>query len=274
MRVINTIAELRKELADQRGVVLVPTMGNLHDGHLSLVKIARARDACVVTSIFVNPLQFAPHEDFAEYPRTLERDCAELSAAGTDIVFAPTVEEIYPETQVTTLHPPSDLADILEGQVRPGFFRGVCTVVLKLFNIVQPKIAVFGRKDYQQQLIISNMIRQLALPIELIAGDIVRDTTGLSLSSRNSYLTESQRVEAAQLNRALCTVVAAIRAGRTDWSVIEQLAVASLRARGWQPDYVSIRRRDNLAIPAAGVPMVVLGAARIGGIRLIDNVEL
>src|SRR6202790_5163432 len=198
MQIIRTIAELRAAQRAKRRPVLVPTMGNLHAGHLSLVRVARERGDLVVASIFVNRLQFAPHEDFATYPRTFERDCELLAAAGCDIVFAPADDEVYPEPQGYTVHPPPELADILEGQVRPGFFTGVCTVVLKLFNMVEPTVAVFGKKDYQQLLVIRRMVRQLALPVELVPAEIVRDASGLALSSRNGYLDGSQRSEAAQ----------------------------------------------------------------------------
>jgi len=171
-------------------------MGNLHEGHLSLVRIARERDGMAVASIFVNPLQFAPHEDFAKYPRTLERDCELLAAGGCDLVFAPSEQEVYPNPQVYKVHPPSRLADILEGHVRPGFFTGVCTVVLKLFNMVQPAAAVFGKKDYQQLLVVRNLVQQLALPIEIVPAETIRDYSGLALSSRNGYLNDIERVEA------------------------------------------------------------------------------
>ena len=274
MLVIHKIADLRRALVGKQDVALVPTMGNLHGGHLSLVKLARDSGGCVVTSIFVNPLQFAPHEDFAQYPRTLERDAALLASAGVDIVFAPTVEEMYPDMQGFVVEPPAELADILEGEIRPGFFIGVCTVVLKLFNMVQPTIAVFGRKDYQQQLIIKNMVRQLALPIKLRMGDIVRDTDGLALSSRNNYLSESERVQGVQLVECLREVGNFVRSGRSDWPVIEREACESLRQRGWQVDYISIRLCEDLSAPRHGDALLVLGAARIGVTRLIDNVEI
>jgi pantoate--beta-alanine ligase len=226
-----------------------------------------------VTSIFVNPLQFAPHEDFAEYPRTLERDCELLSGVGCDIVFAPSAQEMYPEAQEYKLVPPPGLADILEGSVRPGFFTGVCTVVLKLFNIVQPGVAVFGKKDYQQLLVIKNMIRQMALQIEIVPAETVRDAGGLALSSRNGRLSEPLRVEAAQLHGALQKIGDALRSGRTDLRQLEQAAVASLTARGWQPDYVTVRRRTDLSTPVEMKSVVVLGAAKLGATRLIDNLE-
>ena len=278
MQIIRTIAELRAALQPGRKRILVPTLGNLHAGHLSLVRIARERGERVVTSIFVNRLQFAPHEDFATYPRTFERDCELLAAGGCDIVFAPGDGEIYPEPQECTVRPPAQLTDILEGRVRPGFFTGVCTVVLKLFNIVQPDAAVFGKKDYQQLLVVRSMVRQLALPIEMLAGETVRDASGLALSSRNGYLNESQRAEAAQLHASLSKLAAAPRSGRTDWQALEREAQQFLRARGWQPDYVAVRRRTDLREPSAdqasaGEPLVVLAAARLGGTRLIDNLE-
>ena len=274
MRTIHTIADLRAALAPDAKRVLVPTLGNLHAGHLSLVRIARKLGDEVVASIFVNRLQFAPHEDFAKYPRTFERDCELLAGSGCDIVFAPADGEMYPEAQTYTVRPPPEFTDILEGQVRPGFFAGVCTVVLKLFNIVQPDTAVFGKKDYQQLLVVRSMVRQLALPVEIVAGDTVRDASGLALSSRNGYLNDSQRAEAAQLHASLSRLVAAARSGRTDWPALEREAQEFLRARGWQPDYVAVRRRGDLREPSTGELLVVLAAARLGGTRLIDNVEI
>ncbi len=249
-------------------------MGNLHEGHLSLVRTARGREGCVVASIFVNPLQFAPHEDFASYPRTLAHDCELLAGGGCDVVFAPDVQEMYPGPQEFKVQPPPGLADILEGAVRPGFFTGVCTVVLKLFGIVQPATAVFGKKDYQQLLVIQAMVRQFALPIAIVAGATVRGASGLALSSRNGYLTGPQRIEAAQLYGVLKGVAAQIEAGRTDWPALERTAGDALRARGWQPDYVAIRRRHDLGEPSERGSLVVLAAARIGSTRLIDNLEL
>src|ERR1700726_2972651 len=233
MQIIRTVAGLRAALRAERRPVLVPTMGNLHAGHLSLVRIARERGGPVVASIFVNRLQFAPHEDFATYPRTLERDCELLAGSGCDIVFAPADDEIYPEAQGYTVHPPPGLADILEGQVRPGFFTGVCTVVLKLFNMVEPAVAVFGKKDYQQLLVIRSMARQLALPIEIVAAETVRDASGLALSSRNGYLSGSQRSKAAQLHIALAELAASAGSGRTDWEGLEREAQEFLSARDW-----------------------------------------
>lgn len=287
MRVIQTIADLRAALPAGRPVCLVPTMGNLHEGHLSLVRLAHAHAAAkpaglVVASIFVNPLQFAPHEDFANYPRTLERDCALLAGGGCDIVFAPEPRAIYPEAQEFIVQPPPALADILEGSARPGFFTGVCTVVLKLFNIVRPDAAVFGKKDYQQLLIVADMVRQLNLAVEILAGETVRDASGLALSSRNGYLNDQQRIEAAQLHVALLMAVREARLGSTDWPQIERASLDFLAQRGWQPDYIAIRDRSDLrAAPRAAAQSaatlhssVVLGAARLAGTRLIDNLEL
>lgn len=274
MQIIHSTAELRAALAAQRGTVLVPTMGSLHAGHLSLVAIARKHGDLVVTSIFVNRLQFAPHEDFAIYPRSFERDCELLADSGCDIVFAPSDREVYPEDQGYTVQPPRELAGILEGEVRPDFFTGVCTVVLKLFNMVQPTTAVFGKKDYQQLMVIRSMVRQLALPIHIEPAETVRDPSGLALSSRNGYLNDSQRTEAAQLHACLRKLAEAVKSGRKDWPAIEAEARESLSVRGWQPDYVTVRRRADLRAPSAGEPLVALAAAKLGGIRLIDNVEI
>jgi pantoate--beta-alanine ligase len=282
--IIHTVADLRRALRARRNVVLVPTMGNLHEGHLSLVRLARQRGEVVVASIFVNRLQFAPHEDFDQYPRTFERDCELLRRNACDVVFAPADGEVYPEPQGYTVHPPPQLADILEGAVRPGFFDGVCTVVMKLFGMVQPAAAVFGKKDYQQLLIIESMVRQLALPIEILAAETVRDSAGLALSSRNGYLDDRQRSEAAQLHIALTNLAAAAESGRADRHALEREAHYFLSARGWQPDYVAIRRRSDLLEPTSREPgtrhptsrepLIALAAARLGGTRLIDNQEI
>jgi pantoate--beta-alanine ligase len=274
MRVIHTIAELRQALAGIDGIAFVPTMGNLHAGHLSLIERAREAGGPVVASIFVNRLQFAPHEDFATYPRTFERDCELLRGVGCNFVFAPDEAELYPEPQGYTVRPPAALADILEGHFRPGFFTGVCTVVLKLFNCVQPRVAVFGKKDYQQLMVIRQMVRQLALPIEIVAGETTRAEDGLALSSRNGYLDAAQRAEAVALSRELKGMADALRRGRRDWSALEDAAMQALTERGWRPDYVAIRRRADLAPPTRGDALVVLAAARLGATRLIDNLEL
>ena len=274
MKLIHGTAELRAALAGLEHVALVPTMGGLHEGHLSLVRLARARGGPVVASIFVNRLQFAPHEDLERYPRTLERDGALLEAAGCDFVFAPAEAELYPEPQGYRVQPPPELGEVLEGAARPGFFAAVCTVVLKLFNIVGPSVAVFGRKYYQQLLAVQGLVRQLDLAVAILAGATVRDADGLALSSRNGYLSAAERAEAPQLQLALRAVAEAVRAGRTDWGSLESTAAAALAARGWRTDYVAIRRQADLGQPAAGRPLLVLGAASLGATRLIDNLEI
>ena len=280
MRIVHTIAELRQALAGATKTAFVPTMGNLHDGHLSLVKLAKERGGPVVASIFVNRLQFAPHEDFDTYPRTFERDCDLLRSVGCNVVFAPDEAELYPEPQVFRINPPGELADILEGEFRPGFFTGVCTVVLKLFNCVQPRVAVFGKKDYQQLMVIRRMAQQLALPTEIVAGDTARAEDGLALSSRNGYLSKTERAEAVQLSMALRHIQLTLRNAETpSLEALENEAMDSLRSRGWAPDYVAIRRRSDLQLPTpqqreAGEPLVVLAAARLGKTRLIDNLEV
>ena len=244
-------------------------MGNLHTGHLSLVRMARAQGSPVVVSIFVNRLQFGPTDDFDQYPRTVGEDCELLENEGCDILFAPKESEIYPDLYPFRVQPPAAIANILEGQFRPGFFTGVCTVVLKLFHLVQPRAAIFGKKDYQQLLIIRSMVEQLALPIEILGAPIVRDATGLALSSRNHYLNSAQREEAAQLHAKLRSVATAISTGRPNWRHLEREAVGALTARGWKPDYVAIRRQADLGSPATDCPLMVLAAARLGttGVR-------
>jgi pantoate--beta-alanine ligase len=278
MRVIHTIAELRQALAGQTGTAFVPTMGNLHDGHLALVRQAKALGGPVVVSIFVNRLQFAPHEDFDTYPRTLKRDCELLRPAGCDIVFAPSEAEMYPEPQGFKVQPPAELADILEGHFRPGFFTGVCTVVLKLFSAVQPAVAVFGRKDYQQLMVLRRMVAQLGLPIRVEGGDTERAPDGLALSSRNGYLSAEQRIDAVALSRVLQDVREAVLAGGTDLAALEEQALQRLTTLGWAPDYVAVRRRADLQPPhvvaPAQEPLVIVAAARLGSTRLIDNLEI
>ena len=277
MRVIRSIAELQQALAGTPRPAFVPTMGNLHEGHLTLLRLAHERAIeqvrPVVASIFVNRLQFAPNEDFDSYPRTFDRDCTLLRDAGCDILFAPEEAALYPEPQTFTVQPPTALADVLEGHFRPGFFTGVCTVVSKLFNIVQPHFAVFGKKDYQQLMIVRRMVAQLALPVEVIGADTTRAADGLALSSRNGYLGAQERVAAVALPQTLQTVAAALRDGRTDWPALEAHAMMTLQSLGWQPDYIAVRRQADLGLPQAGDALVVLGAARIGRTRLIDNVE-
>jgi pantoate--beta-alanine ligase len=274
MRIIHTVAELRSILAAVPRPVLVPTMGGLHEGHLSLVRRARNLGGTVIATIFVNRLQFAPTDDFDRYPRTLRGDSALLQAEGCDMVFAPSEAEMYPEPQGYRLHPPPGLADILEGEFRPGFFIGVCTVVLKLFNMVQPACAVFGKKDYQQLLVIRDMVRQLALPIEVVGAETVRHADGLAMSSRNDYLSPVERIEAPRLHAVLRQTAESVRSGRRDWTVLQQEACNALSVRGWKPDYVAIRRQDDLGDWQADGAGVVLAAARLGTTRLIDNIEL
>jgi len=278
MKIVHTIAELREHLTQFKHPAFVPTMGNLHDGHLALVRQAKPLGDITVASIFVNRLQFLPHEDFDTYPRTWDSDCEKLQAAGCDVVFAPSEQELYPEPQTFKVHPPAALADILEGHFRPGFFVGVCTVVMKMFACVQPRVAVFGKKDYQQQLILRRMVQQFALPIEIVGGETTRAPNGLALSSRNSYLSESERTEAVQLSLALKAMATALKNGATDIAALEAQAMRALNARGWQADYLAVRRRSDLQIPqpgdAAADALVVLGAAKIGATRLIDNLEV
>lgn len=273
LEIIHTIAELRQALSGARGTAFVPTMGNLHEGHLSLVRLAREQGGPVVASVFVNRLQFAPHEDFETYPRTLGRDCELLRGVGCDFVFAPSEAELYPQAQGYRVQPPPGMADILEGQFRPGFFTGVCTVVLKLFGIVQPQVAVFGKKDYQQLMVIRNMVRQFALPMEIIGGETTRAVDGLALSSRNGYLSAPEREEAVVLSRELRGIASASGTGQLAFGLLEQAAMERLRSRGWVPDYVAVRRQRDLGQPSANEPLVVLAAARLGTTRLIDNVE-
>ena len=287
MHIVHTIDDLRRALKPAALRAFVATMGNLHQGHLDLMQMARqAVDArapqggMTVASIFVNRLQFGPNEDFDTYPRTFERDCEQLAANGCDVLFAPSEKDLYPEPQVFKVHPPADLADILEGAFRPGFFVGVSTVVHKLFNCVQPDIAFFGKKDYQQLMVIRRMVQQMALPIEIIGGETRRAEDGLALSSRNGYLSDEERAEAVQLSMALKGLAAAALAGNTagvlDVAAIEATAMEALRARGWQPDYVTVRRQHDLS-PLTGPcaePLVALGAAKLGKTRLIDNLEV
>ena len=274
MQVVHSITALRQALDQGPRPAFVPTLGNLHEGHLALVRQAKATGRPVVASIFVNRLQFAPHEDFDRYPRTLPRDAELLQGAGCDLVFAPDEREMYPAPQAYKVHPPTGLADILEGEFRPGFFIGVCTVVMKLFQIVQPGVALFGKKDYQQLRVIEGMVRDFAMPIEIVGGDTVRADDGLALSSRNGYLSDTQRAEALALRRQLLAVVETVRGDRSAIATAEASAMQALRERNWQPDYVAVRRRTDLAVPQeAGDALVVVAAAKIGATRLIDNLE-
>jgi pantoate--beta-alanine ligase len=254
-------------------------MGNLHEGHLSLMRLARKHGDPVVASIFVNRLQFGPNEDFDKYPRTFQADVEKLEKEGVYVLFAPTEKDLYPEPQEYRVQPPDDLGNILEGEFRPGFFNGVCTVVTKLFSCVQPKVAVFGKKDYQQLMIVRNMARQFALPTQIIGAETFRAEDGLALSSRNMYLSATERAEAPALYAALNAVAGEVRAGHLDVFELEHKAMDGLAARGWKPDYVSIRKRIDLQPPnagdlAQGEPLVVVAAAKLGTTRLIDNLEI
>ncbi|MDP3086962.1 MAG: pantoate--beta-alanine ligase [Methylotenera sp.] len=279
MQIIQSTAALRLALKDQTDIAFVPTMGNLHTGHIHLVKIAQQRAKCVVVSIFVNPLQFGPNEDLDSYPRTLDADCKKLKVAGAHIVFVPTVEEMYPDfdglnlNQTMTIIPPP-IANDLCGASRPGHFSGVATIVMKLFNIVQPSLALFGQKDFQQLFIIKQLVKQFNLPIEIIGASTVREDNGLAMSSRNGYLTPEQRNQASQLNSALQNIVNSVIAGSKDYSLLENQAKIALTSHGWVVDYVSIRSSTNLN-PASPTDeqLVILGAAKLGSTRLIDNIE-
>jgi pantoate--beta-alanine ligase len=280
VKVLRTIGELRDQLRGQNRVAFVPTMGNLHDAHLSLMELARRHGDPVVASIFVNRLQFGPNEDFDRYPRTLQEDIDRLQRQNVVYaLFAPDEAEMYPEPQDFRVLPPDDLGGILEGKFRPGFFTGVSTVVLKLFSCVQPSVAVFGKKDYQQLMVVRRMCRQLAQPTRIVAHETVREPDGLAMSSRNRFLAPAERAEAPRLARLLEDVCGQLRAGARDLAAIERKAMDELRAAGWEPDYVAIRRRADLVAPepaqlAAGEPLVVLAAAKLGATRLIDNLEV
>ena len=276
MKILHTIAELRAALPGPQSCAFVPTMGNLHEGHLALVRQAKQHGLPVVTSIFVNRLQFAPHEDFDRYPRTLPRDAELLKGAGCDLVFAPDEREMYPEPQAFKVTPDPALADIMEGHFRPGFFTGVSTVVMKLFSIVQPKVAVFGKKDYQQLMVIRRMVEQFALPLAVEGGETRRADDGLALSSRNGYLSATELTEALALSQTLKQLAEGFRAQPSALGPLEAQAIQDLATRGWQPDYLTVRRRSDLLPPTAAdalAPLVVLGAARLGNTRLIDNFE-
>jgi pantoate--beta-alanine ligase len=265
MRIARDIASLREAGAALGPLAFVPTMGSLHAGHVSLVRLARRHAGAVAVSIFVNRLQFSPSEDFERYPRSFEDDCRLLESEGVELLFAPEERVLYPQPQSFIVHP-GPLGDELEGRFRPGFFNGVATVVLKLFNALRPASAVFGKKDYQQLAIVREMVRQLDLPIAIVPGETAREPDGLALSSRNAYLSADERAEAPRLHRLLRDVAAG--------AITSDKAVTELAAAGWKPDYVEIRRRADLAMPrAAERELVVLGAARLGGTRLIDNLE-
>lgn len=273
MQVVNTVAALRARLKSEPSIAFVPTMGNLHAGHLRLVELAKQHGKCVVVSIFVNPLQFGANEDLANYPRTLAEDSAKLEATGVDILFAPTEQEMYPTPQTITMQLPT-IASELCGASRPGHFVGMATVVLKLFNMVVPQVAIFGKKDFQQLFLVRELTKQLNLPIEIVAGDTQREEDGLAMSSRNGYLSTTERLEAARLQRALKLVVEAVKKREQDFAAIEAQTTQYLTQLGWIVDYISIRSAVSL-MPAekSDQQLVVLAAAKLGKTRLIDNIE-
>ena len=275
MQIHSSIPELRAALRQHQRVAFVPTMGNLHAGHIALMREARSHGATVVASIFVNRLQFGPNDDFDRYPRTFQADCELLAAAGVDLLFAPSEAELYPEPQQYHVDPPG-IQHQLDGEFRPGHFRGVATVVLKLFNIVQPQVALFGKKDYQQLMVLRNMTRQLALPVDIVGGETIRADDGLALSSRNAYLSARERAEAPRLYRLLQGISAAVRAGERDFTRLEREATDELDRNGWKTDYVAVRRQSDLQVPEDVVEqsLVVLAASRLGAARLIDNIEI
>jgi len=289
MKIVTDIQELRDQLRGQNRASFVPTMGNLHEGHISLMRIARQHGDPVIASIFVNRLQFGPNEDFDKYPRTLEADAEKLEKEGVYVLFAPTESVLYPEPQEYRVDPPKQLGDILEGEFRPGFFKGVCTVVLKLFSCVQPKVAVFGKKDYQQLMIVRQMAHQFALPVEIVAGETIRAADGLALSSRNIYLSDTERAEAPQLQLALKNLRLKVlelvyQSGQQsaldqELRSLEKNCIDALRKRGWQPDYIAVRKRSDLREPSLSDlqqkrELVILAAAKLGKTRLIDNLEV
>jgi pantoate--beta-alanine ligase len=283
MKIISDINELRDHLRGQNRASFVPTMGNLHEGHLSLMRLARQHGDPVVASIFVNRLQFGLNEDFDSYPRTMQADIDKLEKEGVYILFAPTEKDLYPQPQEYRVDPPQQLGDILEGEFRPGFFKGVCTVVLKLFSCVQPRVAVFGKKDYQQLMIVRQMASQFALPVDIVPAETIRAEDGLALSSRNIYLSESERAEAPALQRQLSTMREQVL-GLKEKTVsslldIEANALMQMQSRGWKPDYMAIRQQRDLAKPTqadldGGQPLVIVTAAKLGKTRLIDNLEI
>ncbi|QWD87457.1 pantoate--beta-alanine ligase [Polynucleobacter paludilacus] len=283
MKIISDIGELRDHLRGQNRASFVPTMGNLHEGHLSLMRLARQHGDPVVASIFVNRLQFGPNEDFDSYPRTMQADIEKLEKEGVYVLFAPTEKDLYPQPQEYRVEPPNQLGNILEGEFRPGFFQGVCTVVLKLFSCVQPKVAVFGKKDYQQLMIIRQMAKQFALPVDIVPAETIRAEDGLALSSRNTYLSIDERREAPELQKLLQQVreqvIGLKQQSPEELKKIEAGALETLTKRGWRPDYIAIRLQSDLATPSntaldAKESLVILTAAKLGKTRLIDNLEI
>jgi pantoate--beta-alanine ligase len=279
MKIIHTIRELRTELHSKSSVAFVPTMGNLHAGHIHLVEMAKQHAACVVVSVFVNPLQFGADEDLASYPRTQSADCDKLAQVGVDLVFVPSIAEMYPDFDGVSLHQtmiirPPTIANVLCGVSRPDHFTGVATVVMKLFNIVRPNVAIFGKKDFQQLIIIRELVKQFNMDIELVGVETVREPNGLAMSSRNRYLDFVEKPKAVQLFRVLTDVVSKVHQGKHDYTELEHQAIKQLDSQGWQVDYISIRSALTL-LPAviADQDLVVLGAAKLGKTRLIDNIE-
>lgn len=273
MKVIKTIAEMRAYRSQLSEVALVPTMGNLHAGHLTLVETAQQRSKHVIVSIFVNPIQFGPNEDFSSYPRTLAEDCAKLEALGIDAVFAPNAEEMYPKGHQSVRVVPSDIQNELCGASREGHFNGVATVVTKLFNIVQPNIACFGEKDFQQLYIIKEMVEELNMPIEIVPVAICREESGLALSSRNGYLLPEEREKALTLSECLSAMQQDLHQNpNTDLRVLELKATDYLNSLGWEVDYISIRNINTLMIATnQDEELIILAAAKLGKTRLLDN---
>jgi pantoate--beta-alanine ligase len=280
MQTVTTIAAVRERVRGWRGegrrVAFVPTMGNLHPGHVSLIEAARRHGERFVASIFVNPMQFGPNEDFAHYPRTPREDERMLATAGCDLMFMPEVTEIYPHgpERATRVEVPG-LSRILDGEFRPGHFEGVSTVVAKLFHIVEPDVAVFGEKDFQQLTVIRRMVAELCMPVQIVGAPTVRDTDGLAMSSRNQYLTPAERALAPRIYAALQAAAHRVRCGDADFAGIERSGYQVLESAGFRPDYFSVRQAADLGVPAgASRELVVLTAARLGRARLIDNVQV
>ena len=276
MRIVHSVAEFRALRPTLGHLAFVPTMGNLHAGHISLVQAAREHTDKIAASIFVNRLQFGPSEDFERYPRTLAEDAAQLAEAGVGVLFAPDENEMYPSPQSYHIEPATEQVSVLEGEFRAGHFRGVATVVMKLFQIVQPDIALFGKKDYQQLMVLRNMVSQFAMPIEVVGCETVRAQDGLALSSRNGYLSADERRRAPQLNAELRRIRDAVRDGHRDFGGLQESAAERLDSAGWRTEYVRICRRADLqpSDATAKEARVVLAAARLGTTRLIDNLEI
>ena len=275
MRIHHTIADFRAARARLGRTAFVPTMGNLHEGHIALMRQAADAADAVTASVFVNRLQFGPSDDFDRYPRTLADDAEKLEQAGVTDLFAPDEAEMYPAPQTYTVEPYIQHVNILDGEFRPGHFGGVTTVVMKLLNIARPEVAVFGKKDYQQLMVLSNMVDQFAMPVRILAGETVRASDGLALSSRNGYLSDHERAKAPMLYRLLGNIRDSVAGGQHDFDTLQAKAMDELTTSGWQPDYVEIRRRSDLQKPeASDEKLVVLAAAKIGSTRLIDNLEI